>query len=131
MSGRRELAHYVRIATWLEQPRLPGLEREFQAWVGEQEDNHLEWQQWQHLMLKTRRLQVDPLDVDVLWVSLRDSLGLHRKKRVSRSAHRGDRSAISRIGSFFRRPIVVAVGAMIALGSFFLLLYLIRSRMGF
>ena len=131
MTERKELTHYVKIAQWVEQPRLPGVEREFRAWVGEREENQLEWQQWQHLMLKTRRLQVDPLDVDVLWAGLRDSLGLHRKRHSSRRSHRGDHSAISRLGSFFRRPIVVAIGAMIVLSAFLYALYWVRSRMGF
>ncbi len=123
----KDLGYYMDLARYMEQPRLPGVEKRFNAWISENSSNRLEWQQWQHLVEKTRRLQVDPMDTDAGWRTLRDSIGLKRQKTES---SRSGKTVISRV-RFVRKPFLMAIAAMVVLSLFFFALHVIRITIGF
>lgn len=132
---RKNPEYYAMIATWLQPDRLPGDERAFQEWLAVRREHQLEWNQWQHLMAKAKWLNPEPFDVDAAWGDLRDALGLRRSSRSHRRSSRST-APIRQAGhlplrEFFNRPLVIAVVSMVALSIYFLILYVVRLRLGF
>ncbi|MEM1268496.1 MAG: hypothetical protein AAGI08_00485 [Bacteroidota bacterium] len=116
--------YYLHLAEWMDEPISPGRGRALKLWL-EEERNQKEWDAWQLVRQNAKDLQVTPPHFDGAWSRLKNEVGLQRAETVKR------KSSTQKKASFTKRPLTIAVFAMIVFSLFLALLYFMRSTIGF